>query len=139
MLHALTFSGAAAMETCRGGVTVGVPRVKLAELPRVDVLLTKAAGREVVLLLLLGLIIVTVAVADVVEVVVVVVSLLVVVVGAGPMLPMLVIPAGMQRDPPQVSPFGQQAVTPLKTQVGWAAWQVTEQRPTPSDWKQAAP
>jgi len=62
---------------------------------------------------LLELITVTVAVADVVEVVVVVVSTELV--GADPML---VKPAGMQRDPPQLSPSGQQAVTPLKTQVG---------------------
>jgi hypothetical protein len=67
-------------------------------------------------LLVADLIIVTVAVANAVEVVVVVVSLLVV--GDDPILPIPVIPAGIQRDPPQVSPFGQQAVTPLKTQVG---------------------
>jgi hypothetical protein len=48
-------------------------------------------------------------------------------------------PAGMQRDPPQESPTGQQAVTPLKTQVGCAALHITEQRPTPPDEKQAAP
>jgi hypothetical protein len=47
--------------------------------------------------------------------------------------------AGMHRDPPQESPFGQQAVTPLKIQVGCAPSQVTEQRPTPSNEKQAAP
>jgi hypothetical protein len=55
----LTFSGAAAIETCRGGETVGVPRVKVAELPIVDVLvvvlLTKAAGEDREVMLLLGL------------------------------------------------------------------------------------
>jgi len=48
-------------------------------------------------------------------------------------------PAGMQRDPPHASPTGQQAVTELKTHVGWAASQVTLHRPTPADEKQAAP
>jgi hypothetical protein len=72
-------------------------------------------------LLAADLIIVTVATPVVVDVIVVVVSLLVVV-GAEPMLDKVGnpvgIPDGMQRDPPQVSPFGQQAVTPLNTQVG---------------------
>jgi len=47
--------------------------------------------------------------------------------------------AGMQSDPPHVSPTGQQAVTPLNTHVGCAASHVTEQSPTPLDEKHAAP
>jgi len=47
--------------------------------------------------------------------------------------------AGMQSDPPHVSPTGQQAVMPLNTHVGWAASHVTEQSPTPPDEKQPAP
>lgn len=47
--------------------------------------------------------------------------------------------AGMQSDPPHVSPTGQQAVTPLNTHVGCAASHVTEQSPTPPDEKHAAP
>jgi hypothetical protein len=47
--------------------------------------------------------------------------------------------AGIQSDPPHVSPTGQQAVTPLNTHVGCAASQVTEQSPTPLDEKHAAP
>jgi hypothetical protein len=66
-----------------------------------------------------------------------------VIVGAADMLAKLGAPvaAGMQSDPPQESPMGQHAVTPLKTQVGWAPLpsQVTEQRPTPSEEKHAAP
>lgn len=49
------------------------------------------------------------------------------------------IPAGIQSDPPHASPTGQQAVTALKTHVGWAASQVTLHKPTPPDEKQAAP
>jgi len=46
-LHALTFSGAAAIETCRGTETVGVPRAKVAEPPTIDVLvLLTYAGKE---------------------------------------------------------------------------------------------
>jgi len=47
--------------------------------------------------------------------------------------------AGMQSDPPQVSPTGQQAVIPLNTHVGCAASHVTEQSPTPPEEKQPAP
>jgi len=47
--------------------------------------------------------------------------------------------AGMQSDPPHVSPTGQQAVMPLNTQVGCAASHVTEHSPTPPEEKHPAP